>query len=141
MANYGEKTSRRKATSGRTGEDPHRGRKKGSLGLLKTKPKTTLFRGSLFYYFFKRHVQNDIVLGFQQPKQRRFVCLNSKPFKNPSLSYCTLKPSKKTPQIHFQSWIEEEIRRRRLKEVFFFFFHFSFFVETKTLKKSRETFS
>ena len=35
-------------------------------------PKTTSFWGVLFFYFKKRQAQNDVVLGFQQPKRRHF---------------------------------------------------------------------
>ena len=55
MANYGEKPCRRRAVSGRTGEDLSRGRRRGSLGLLKTKPKTTSFWVGLYFFLKSEH--------------------------------------------------------------------------------------
>ena len=125
---------RRRAT-----EALHRGRRRWSLGLLRPNPKRRHFKVPVFFlnqntpkrhrfevldfFFFKRHLQNNVVLGLQQLKRRRFVCLNLKPYKNPLFLVLHPKTLKKPLQKHSQSWIEER-RRKRLKEVFFSFFLF-----------------
>ena len=61
------------------------------------------------------------------------LCLNLKSLIKTPI-FLGLHP--KTLQKHFQRWIEEEIRRRRLKEVFFFIF--PIFVVKKILKKAEK---
>ena len=94
----------------------------GLVCILKKKskhPKTTSFWGSCFFFFCK-YTSKTKSFWASSNKNDVVLCIQT-------LSLV------KTPQIHFQSWIEGERRRRRLKEVFFFIF--PIFIVKKILKK------
>ena len=88
-------------------------------------PKRHCFKVLDFLFFFKRHLKNDFVLGFQQPKRHHFVCLNLKPYKTTPLpcSDYILKPSKKPFKNTLKSGLKRE-EEEDSKRYFFSFFLF-----------------